>query len=180
MFSHKIVHTWNSLIYFELDGVNNFHFHIFHHKTGYNGFQRPQTLEQQRASHCTALRRHLKEVRRRLLWDVHCRAHDDVATVVREERALAVEVLPVWGHVGDMQQREEALKESPPDVEGPLVVGREEGLALLSPEQVLSRLAALVFVNLQGRNMMLISCRQGGREATKSIWGFFNFLIHTV
>lgn len=43
----------------------------------------------------TAPRCHLKEVRRRLLWDVHSRAHDDIAAVVREERALAVEVFPV-------------------------------------------------------------------------------------
>lgn len=63
-----------------------------------------------------ALRRHLKEVRRRLLWDVHCRAHNDVAAVVGEERALAVEVLAVGGHVRDVELREEALEESPADV----------------------------------------------------------------
>lgn len=105
-----------------------------------------------RTASCFTLHRlcHLEEVRRRLLGDVHRRAHDDVAAVVGEERALAVEVLAVRGHVGDVEQGEEALEETPSDVEGPLVVGREEGLALLSPEQVLSRLAALVFVDLQG------------------------------
>lgn len=70
-------------------------------------------------------------------------------------------MLPVGRHVGDMQQREEALEEPPSDVEGPLVVGREEGLALLAPEQVLSRLAALVFVYLRGgRNRMWIRSSQ--------------------
>lgn len=127
----------------------------------------------------TAPRCHLKEVRRRLLWDVHSRAHDDIAAVVREERALAVEVFSVWGHVGDVEQREEALEESPSDVEGALVVGRQQGLALLSSEQVLSRLAALVFIDLQGWNMMSVSSLQRGRVAAKSLRRFFYFLIHT-
>lgn len=78
-----------------------------------------------------------------------------------------------------MEQREEALEESPSDVEGALVVGRQQGLALLSSEQVLSRLAALVFIDLQGWNMMSVSSLQRGRVAAKSLRRFFYFLIHT-
>lgn len=66
-----------------------------------------------------------------------------------------------------MEQREEALEESPSDVEGALVVGRQKGLALLSSEQVLSRLAALVFIDLQGWNMTFVSSLQRGRVAGK-------------
>ena len=94
------------------------------------------------------LLRYLKEVRGRVLRDVGGRAHDDVAAVVGEQAALAVQVLPVGRHVGDVQQGEEALEEPPPDVEGALVVGRGEGLPLLAPEQVLGRLAALVLIDL--------------------------------
>lgn len=79
-----------------------------------------------------------------------------------------------------MEQREEALEESPADVEGALVVGRQKGLALLSSEQVLSRLAALVFIDLQGWNMTFVSSLQRGRVQAKSLRGFFYFLIHTV
>lgn len=78
-----------------------------------------------------------------------------------------------------MEQREEALEESPSDVEGALVVGRQQGLALLSSEQVLSRLAALVFIDLQGWNMMSVSSLQRGRVVAKSLRRFFYFLIHT-
>lgn len=78
-----------------------------------------------------------------------------------------------------MEQREEALEESPSDVDGALVVGRQQGLALLSSEQVLSRLAALVFIDLQGWNMMSVSSLQRGRVAAKSLRRFFYFLIHT-
>lgn len=66
---------------------------------------------------------HLKEVRRRLLGDVHSRPDNDVAAVVREEAAFPVEVFSVGGHVGDVEQREETLKQPASDVEGTLVVG---------------------------------------------------------
>lgn len=78
-----------------------------------------------------------------------------------------------------MEQGEEALEESPSDVEGALVVGRQKGLALLSSEQVLSRLAALVFIDLRGRNMMFVSSLQRGRVRAKSLQRFY-FSIHTV
>lgn len=68
-----------------------------------------------------------------------------------------------------MEQREEALEESPSDVEGALVVGRQQGLALLSSEQVLSRLAALVFVDLQGACSSALLGR--GRVAAKATSG---------
>lgn len=80
-----------------------------------------------------------------------------------------------------MEQREEALKESPSDVEGALVVGRQKGLALLSSEQVLSRLAALVFIDLRGWNMTFVSSLQRGRVQAKTLRRFFYyFSIHTV
>lgn len=79
-----------------------------------------------------------------------------------------------------MEQREEALEESPSDVEGALVVGRQKGLALLSSEQVLSRLAALVFIDLQGWNMTFVSSLQRGRVRAKSLRRVFYFSIHTV
>lgn len=66
---------------------------------------------------------HLKEVRRRLLGDVDGRANDDVAAVICEEAALPVEMFSVWRHVGDMEQREEAFKETAADVEWALVIG---------------------------------------------------------
>lgn len=91
----------------------------------------------------------LKEVRRRLLWDVHGRPDDHVAAVVREEAALPVEVFSVRGHVSDVEQREEALKQAASDVEGTLVIGRQKSLPLLASQQVLSRLAALIFVYLE-------------------------------
>lgn len=94
-------------------------------------------------------RSYLKEVRRRLLWDIHSRADNHIAAVVCEEAALPVEVFPVRGHVGDVAQREEALKQAAPDVEGTLVVGREKSLSLLTSQQVLGRLAALIFIYLE-------------------------------
>lgn len=66
---------------------------------------------------------YLKEVRRRLLWDVHSRPDDDVPAVVCEQAALPVEMFSVWGHIGDVEQGEEALKQATSDVEGALVVG---------------------------------------------------------
>lgn len=91
---------------------------------------------------------YLKEVGRRLLRDVHRRSDDHVAAVVREQAALPVEVLPIRGHIGDVVQREEALKQATSDVERALVVGRQERFPVLASQQVLGRLAALVFVDL--------------------------------
>lgn len=49
-----------------------------------------------------------------------------------------------------MEQGEEALKQTPSNIEGALVVGREKSLSFLASQQVLSCLAALVFIDLVG------------------------------
>lgn len=92
----------------------------------------------------------LKEGRVRLLRQVSSRANDDVSTVVSEQAALAVQVLPVRGHIGDMEQDEEALKEPPSDVDRSLVIAVSQDLPLVALQEVLCRLAALILVDLQG------------------------------
>lgn len=53
----------------------------------------------------------------------------------------------IRGHVSDMEQREEALEQPASDVEEALVGGKS--LSLLVPQEVLGRLAALIFIYLQ-------------------------------
>lgn len=95
-------------------------------------------------SHRLVVAVNLEEVRMRLLRQVRRRADDHIAAVVREQAALAVQVLPVGGHVGHMEQREEALEEPTADVQGALVVPVRQGLALLTLEQVFSSLEEAV------------------------------------
>lgn len=85
----------------------------------------------------------------RLLGQVSSRANDHVATVIGEQAALAVQVLPIGGHVGDMEQDKEAFKEPPPDVDRSLVVTIGQDLSLVALQEVFCCLATLIFVDLQ-------------------------------
>lgn len=85
----------------------------------------------------------------RLLGQVRGRADDHIPTVVGEQAALTVQVLPVGGHVGDMEQDKEAFKEPPPDVDRSLVIAVGQDLSLVALQEVFRRLAALILVDLQ-------------------------------
>lgn len=91
----------------------------------------------------------LKEGRVRLLGEVSSRANDDIPTVISEQAALTVQVLPVRGHIGDMEQDKKALKEPPSDVDRSLVIAVSQDLPLVALQEVLCRLAALILVDLQ-------------------------------
>lgn len=91
----------------------------------------------------------LKEGRVRLLGQVRGRANDHVATIVGEQAALAVQVLPIGGHVGDMEQDKEAFKEPPSDVDRSLVVTVGQDLPLVALQEVFCCLATLILVDLQ-------------------------------
>lgn len=99
--------------------------------------------------HGLAVAVHLEEGRVRLLGQVRSRAHDHVSAVIGEQAALPVQVLSVGGHVGDMEQDEEALKEPPADVDRSLVIAVGQDLPLVALQEVFCRLAALILIDLQ-------------------------------
>lgn len=57
-------------------------------------------------------------------------------------------MLSIRGHICNVEQREKALKQASSYVEGALIVGGEKSFSFLASKQILSCLAALVFVYL--------------------------------
>lgn len=86
----------------------------------------------------------------RFFRQVGSRADDHIAAVVGKKTALSIQVLTVGGHVGDVEQGEEAFEESASDVERALVIPIGKCFSLLTLEKIFSSLASLILVDFQG------------------------------